>query len=87
MIDFFSANLERKRVKIRVKGTVVETYGAFGPHSHRLITQIGIEIWAVREKNISFPPPKYINGHTSRQYCLCHQNVGKIEGLFNFNFL
>ena len=42
MIDFFSADLERKRVKIRVKGTVSETYGAFGPHSHRLIKQIGV---------------------------------------------
>ena len=51
MIDFFSANLERKRVKIRVKGTVAETYGAFGPHRRRLIKQIGIEIWAVHYEN------------------------------------
>ena len=41
MIAFFSANLERKRVNIRVKGTVAETYGAFGPQSLRLVKQIG----------------------------------------------
>ena len=59
MIDFFSANLERKRVKIRVKGTVAETYGAIGHHNcRRLIKQIGIAIGAVREKNISFSPSK-----------------------------
>ena len=58
MIDFFSANLERKRVKIRVKGTVAETYGAIGHHSSRLIKQIGIAIGAVREENISFSPSK-----------------------------
>ena len=59
MIDFFSANLKRKRVKIRVKGTVKKTYGAFSPQSHRLIKQIVINIRAVTEEKMpNFSPSK-----------------------------
>ena len=52
MIAFFSANLEKK-VNIRVKGTVAETYGAFGPQSLRLVKQIGIKKRAFTEEKMS----------------------------------